>query len=186
MTVPARLSKMVKFHLATGVLFSLALLAFIVASSYRSSVVDISSRAAAMSANADSMAEDTAQFRMRQAEVGRALPKGFASSSPREMMLLYAEKLKGSVRGASVAVDEFSEANSTLTLPVIVEFDTASYDEGTREIRKIWSSAMPYFEFRNIDIRRLDGSWSSARYKIEGVITMPSVKITAAAPEKTL
>jgi len=186
MTVSARLSKMVKYHLATGVLFSLALLAFVVASNYRSSVVDISSRAAAMSANAASMAEDTAQLKKRQSEVGRALPAGFASSSPRAAMLLYAEKLKGGISGASVTVDEFSEAGSTLTLPVVIEFDTNRYDEGTKQIREIWSSSMPYFEFRNIDIRRLDGSWSSARYKIEGVITMPSVKMTDAAPEKTL
>lgn len=182
MTIPARLSRMAKFHLAAGIIFSLALLAYILTSNYRSSVIDINSRIASISSNVSVMAGDTAKIKARQEEVLRALPPGLASSSQREMMLLSVEKLKTTIRGATVSLDEFSENNATLTLPVVIEFDSSSFEEGVKEIQKIRSHNLPFFEFRNIDIRRLEGSYSSARYKIEGVMTMPAGGI---APRST-
>lgn len=178
MTVPVKLSRMAKCHLTAGVLFSLALLAYLLSANYRSSVSDISSGIASMRSNAMSMAGDTERIKDRQTEVLRALPAGYDSSSPREMMLLSLEKLKTGINGATITLDEFSETDATLTLPVVIEFDTASFEEGVKGIQTIRSFNMPYFEFRNIDIRRLEGSYSSARYKIEGVMTMPAGKIT--------
>lgn len=187
MTVSVRLSRMAKCHLAAGIFFSLALCAYLLIENYRASAVEIRSRIASIHSNARSMAEDTGKIKARQAQVLKALPAWHNTSSPRETILLSAEKLKTGIKGASIALDEFSETNAILSLPVIVEFDTASFEEGIKGIEALRSFKVPYFEFRNIDIRRLDGSYSSARYKIEGVLTMPSEKITGpSGAEKTL
>ncbi|MCC6503374.1 MAG: hypothetical protein IT362_09595 [Deltaproteobacteria bacterium] len=179
MTVPVKLSRMAKCHLASGVLFSLALCAYLLAGSYRTSLIEIRSGVASMRSNAALMASDTEGIEKRQAQVRKALPFGYASSSPRELMLLSVEKLKTGINGVTMTLDEFSETGETLTLPVVMEFDTDSFEEGVKGIEAIRSLKMPYFEFRNIDIRRLEGSYSSARYKVEGVMTMPAQKIAA-------
>jgi hypothetical protein len=178
MTVSFRLSRMARCHLAAGILFSIALCAYLLIENYRTSVIDIRSGVSSIRANAGSMAEDTGRIEESQIQILKSLPAGYDSSSPRELMLISAEKLKTGIKGASITLEEFSESDAILTLPVVVEFDTASFEEGVRGIAAIQSFRMPYFEFRNIDIRRLDGSYSSARYKIEGVITMPAGKIT--------
>jgi hypothetical protein len=178
MTVSAKLSRMARCHLAAGIIFSLALCAYLLIENYRASVIEIRSGVASIRSNAASMAEDTGRIEERQTQVLRALPAGHESNSPREVMLLSVEKLKAGIKGASIALDEFSETGAILSLPLIVEFDTASFEEGVKGIEAIQSLNMPYFEFRNIDIRRLEGSYSSARYKVEGVMTMPAGKIT--------
>lgn len=178
MTVSVRLSKMARLHLSAGIVFSIALCAYLLADNYRTSVIDISSSIASMRSNAASMAEDTGRIEERQLRVRGMLPAGYDSSSPREMVLLSVERLKASVKGASVTFDEFIESGGVLGLPLVIEFDAASFEEGVKNIESIQSFRMPFFELRNIDIRRLDGSYSSARYKVEGVMTMPAGKIT--------
>lgn len=187
MTVSVKLSRMVKYHLAAGIIFSLALCAYLLIENYRASVIEIRSGVSSIRANAQSMADETEKIKDRQKQVLRALPAGHDSSSPRETMLLSAEKLKTVIKGASITLDEFSESDAILSLPLIVEFDTASFEDGVKGIEALQSSMVPYFEFRNIDIRRLEGSYSSARYKVEGSLTMPSGKITPPSmTEKTL
>lgn len=184
MIVPARLSTMAKYHLASGVLFAVALSAYILASGYRTSVVDIGSKVAVMGSNAVLMAEDTRRMEERQARVRAALPAGYDKGSQREAMLLFVERLRSSIPGAAVSLDEFSESGPDILLPVAVEFETASFEEAVRAVAATRSSRMPYFEIKNIDARRLDGSFSSARYKIEGVVTMPAAGLEAEPPTK--
>lgn len=177
--IPARLSRLSMYHLATGVIFSLALCAYLLAGGYRASVIEASSKVETIRANSNMMAKDAKDIMERQAKVALSLPAGYGSNSPRELMLLSVERLKAGIKGASVSLEEFNESGAALRLPLIVEFDTASFEEGVKALEALRSSRLPSFEFSNIDIRRLDGSYSSARHKIEGAMTMPIIK----APE---
>jgi hypothetical protein len=180
MTVSVRLSRMAKCHLTAGAIFSIALCAYLLIENYRSIVITALSHVASIRSNTALMAEDTESIGRRQANVRRNLPAGYDTHSSRELMLRSVDKLRAGVKGASVTLEEFLETGGVLKLPVAVEFDTASFEEGVKAIEAIQSFSMPYFEFTNIDIRRLDGSYSSARYKVEGLMTMPAEKITGA------
>lgn len=174
--VSARLSRLSKCHLASGVLFSLALCTYLLAAGYRSSVDEIRAKVENIRANSGMMARDTADISERQAKVALFLPAGYDSNSPRELMLLSVERLKTGIKGSSISLEEFNETETALSLPLLVELDSSSFEEGVKALAALRSSRLPTFEFRNIDIRRLDGSYSSARYKIEGVMSMPVLK----------